>query len=78
MISTTDAQELDAIVGQWGNAYTFSYDPRTHSETPHTAQRRDGTSRTLRDASPASLLDAIKDDHTAHVSSPQTIPEGEP
>jgi hypothetical protein len=78
MMSTTDAQELDAVIRYWGNAYTFSYNPRTHPDEPHAAQRRDGTSAPLHAATPAKLLDAIKDDHTAGVSSPRAIPQGEP
>jgi hypothetical protein len=68
MDSATDAPELQAIVRFWGHAYTFSHDPGTCPGTcpgkPYAARRRDGQG-TIRAATPALLLDAIKDDAAA-------------
>jgi hypothetical protein len=75
MMSTTEAHELDAIAGFWGNAYTFSYHPDTHPDKPHAAQRRDGTGGPLRAATPAGLLDAIKDDFATGAPEPRTPQE---
>ena len=61
MDSATDAPELEAVVKFWGHAYTFSHDPEEHPEKPYAARRRDGQG-TIRAATPALLLDAIKDD----------------
>jgi len=61
MDSATDAPELEAIVRFWGHKYTFSHDPRKHPDKPYAAHRKDGTG-TLRAATPALMLDAIKDD----------------
>jgi hypothetical protein len=61
MTSTSDAPELEAIVRFWGHAYTFSHDPDQHPERPYAARRKDGQG-TIRAATPADLLDAIKDD----------------
>jgi hypothetical protein len=62
--SATDATELEAIVRFWGHAYTFSHDPEEHPVEPYAARRRDGQG-TIRAATPALLLDAIKDDAAA-------------
>lgn len=67
MTGTTDAPELEAIVKFWGHAYTFSHDPHEHPEQPYTAHRKDGQG-TSRAATPALLLDAIKDDAGARAS----------
>jgi len=64
MNSATDATELGAIAQFWGHAYTFSHDPEDHPEKPYSAHRRDGQG-TIRAATPALLLDAIKDDAAA-------------
>jgi hypothetical protein len=64
LTSTTDEPELEAIVKFWGHAYTFGHDPDTHPGDPYTARRKDGQG-TIRAATPALLLDAIKDDHRA-------------
>ena len=61
MTSATDAPELEAVVKFWGHAYTFSHDPGTCPGKPYAARRRDGQG-TIRAATPALLLDAIKDD----------------
>jgi hypothetical protein len=61
MDSATDAPELEAIVRFWGHAYTFSHDPDAHPGKPHAAHRKDRPG-TLRAATLALLLDAIKDD----------------
>jgi hypothetical protein len=61
MTSTTDAQEWEPIVRVWGTAYTFTHDPGGHPREPYAARRNDGNG-TIRAASPAELLDAIKDD----------------
>jgi hypothetical protein len=62
--SATDAPELETIIRFWGHAYTFSHDPDTHPGEPYAAHRKDGKG-TLRAATPALLLDAIKDDAAA-------------
>jgi hypothetical protein len=64
MTNVTDAPELEAIERFWGHAYTFSQDPGTHPGKPYAACRKDGHG-TIRAASPALLLDAIKDDAAA-------------
>ena len=64
MTSATDAPELESIVRFWGHAYTFSHDPGTCPGKPYAARRRDGQG-TIRAATPALLLDAIKDDAAA-------------
>jgi hypothetical protein len=64
MTSVTDATELEAIVRFWGHAYTFSHDPGTCPGEPYAARRKDGQG-TIRAATPALLLDAIKDDAAA-------------
>jgi hypothetical protein len=61
MDSATDAPGLEAIVRFWGHAYTFSHDPGEHPGEPYAARRKDGQG-TIRAATPALLLDAIKDD----------------
>jgi hypothetical protein len=61
MTSTSDAPELEAIVRFWGHAYTFSHDPAQDPAKPYAARRKDGQG-TIRAATPADLLDAIKDD----------------
>ncbi|MGD0606719.1 MAG: hypothetical protein ABSA53_24425 [Streptosporangiaceae bacterium] len=64
MDSATDAPGLEAIVRFWGHAYTFSHDTGTCPGNPYAARRRDGQG-TIRAATPALLLDAIKDDAAA-------------
>ena len=64
MDSATDAPELENIVRFWGHAYTFSHDPDADPGKPYAAARRDGQG-TIRAATPALLLDAIKDDAAA-------------
>jgi hypothetical protein len=65
MDSSTDAPELESIVRFWGHKYTFSHDPNAYQDKPYAAHRKDGTG-TLRAATPALLLDAIKDDAAGH------------
>jgi hypothetical protein len=69
LTSATDAPELEAIVKFWGHAYTFSHDPRAHPDKPYAAHRKDGQG-TIRAATPALLLDAIKDDANARPFTP--------
>jgi len=64
MSSATDEPELEAIVRFWGHAYTFSHDPGQDPGRPYAARRKDGQD-TVRAATPALLLDAIKDDAAA-------------
>lgn len=61
MNSATDAPELEAVVKFWGHAYTFSHDPGEYPDKPCAARRKDGQG-TIRAATLALLLDAIKDD----------------
>jgi hypothetical protein len=63
-MTSTDAQEWEQIVKVWGTAYTFSHDPNGYPGEPHAAQRNDGKG-TIRAATLAQLLDAIKDDAAA-------------
>jgi hypothetical protein len=65
----TDAPQLEALERFWGHAYTFSHDPGTCPGKPYAACRQDGTG-TIRAASPALLLDAIKDDAAARPFTP--------
>jgi hypothetical protein len=67
--SATDAPELEAIARFWGHAYTFSYHPDDHPDEPYDANRKDGHG-TTRAATPALLLDAIKDDAGTHPIAP--------
>jgi len=60
MTNTAGPPELNAIVRFRGHAYTFSHDPGTCPGKPLAARRKDGQ-RILRAATPALLLDAIKD-----------------
>ena len=69
MTSTIDAQEWEPIVKVWGTAYAFSHDPGGHPCEPYAARRRDGKG-TIRAASRARLLDAIKDDASARPFAP--------
>ena len=69
MTSATDATELEAIVRFWGHAYTFSHDPDQHPDKPYSAHRKGGQG-TIRAATPALLLDAIKDDANARPFTP--------
>jgi hypothetical protein len=62
--SATDAPELETIIRFWGHAYTFSHDPAADPGKPYAAHRKDGKG-TVRAATPALLLDAIKDDAAA-------------
>jgi hypothetical protein len=64
MNSAPDVPELEAIARFWGHAYTFSHDPGTCPGKPYTARRKDGKG-TIRAATLALLLDAIKDDAAA-------------
>ena len=48
----------------WGHAYTFEHDPGARSNERYAAYRRDGQG-VIRAASPAALLDAVKDDIAA-------------
>jgi hypothetical protein len=57
----TEASELEAIIRFWRDTYSFSFDPARFPDQPYAAQRI-GRQRTIRAASPALLLDAIKDD----------------
>jgi hypothetical protein len=66
---TTSATELEAIVRFWGHAYTFSHHPDTYPDEPYAASRKDGNG-TSRAATPALLLDAIKDDAAARPFTP--------
>jgi hypothetical protein len=70
MNSATDAPELETIVRFWGHAYTFSHDPDADPGNPYAARRKDGQG-TLRAATPALLLDAIKDDAAARPFTPK-------
>jgi hypothetical protein len=69
MGSATSAPELQAIQRFWGHAYTLSHDPDGHPAQPHAAHRKDGQG-TIRAATPALLLDAIKDDAAARPFTP--------
>jgi hypothetical protein len=69
MTSPTDPTELEAIVRFWGHACTFSHDPDQHPDQPYSAHRKDGQG-TIRAATPALLLDAIKDDANARPFTP--------
>jgi hypothetical protein len=60
-MNADEDRQWDAIVRCWGNAYSFSHDPGGHPGEPYAARRSDWQ-RTLRAATPAALLDAIKDD----------------
>jgi hypothetical protein len=53
-------QAWEAIIRTWGHAHTFSHDPDDHPGQPYAAHPKDGNG-TLRAATPALLLDAIKD-----------------
>ena len=64
MTSSTGASEFEAVVRFWGHAYIFEHDPGAHPSEPYAARRRDGQG-TVRAASPAALLDAVKDDIAA-------------
>jgi hypothetical protein len=61
MTATTGDPAWDEIVKTWGHAYALSHDPAAPASERYTA-RPLGTDATLRAASPAGLLDAIKDD----------------
>jgi hypothetical protein len=69
MTSAIDAQEWEPIVKVWGTAYTFSHDSGGHSCEPYAACRKDGMG-SVRAASLAELLDAIKDDAAARPFAP--------
>ncbi|MGH3408049.1 MAG: hypothetical protein ACRDRJ_36945 [Streptosporangiaceae bacterium] len=69
MNSATGAPELEAITRFWGHAYTLSHDPGTCPGKPYAARRNDGKG-TIRAATPAHLLDAIKDDAAARPFTP--------
>jgi hypothetical protein len=71
MNSATDAPELETIARFWGHAYTLSHDPGTHPAEPYAACRRDEQG-TIRAATPALLLDAIKDDAATRPFNPAT------
>jgi hypothetical protein len=62
--SAPETTELDNIARFWGHAYTLHHDPGDHPAEPYSADRKDGKG-TVRAATPALLLDAIKDDQTA-------------
>jgi len=59
--SATGTPGLEDIERFWGHAYTFSHDPSTCPGKPYAARRKDRKG-TIRAATPAHLLDAIKDD----------------
>lgn len=61
MTSATGEPDVQDIARFWGHAYTFTHDPDDHPGQPHAAHRIDGKG-TIRAATPALLLDAIKDD----------------
>jgi len=69
MSSATDAPDLEAIVRFWGHAYTFSHHPGEYPDKPYAAHPKRGEA-TLRAATPALLLDAIKDDQVARKGTP--------
>jgi hypothetical protein len=69
MTSAADAPELEAIARFWGHAYTFSRHHDDHPHEPYAARRKDGKG-TIRAATPAHLLDAIKDDAAARPLTP--------
>ena len=56
--------QWEEIARFWGTAYTFSNDPGQFPDQPCAAHRIDGNG-TVRAASAADLLDAIKDDAAA-------------
>ena len=76
MTITPDAQEWEQIVKVWGTAYTFTHDPARHPAPPDAPPRKDGRG-TLRAASPAQLLDAIKDDAAARPFTTATATAGD-
>jgi len=59
-----EASELETIIRFWRDVYTFSLDLAEFPEEPYAAHRI-GRQRTIRAATPALLLDAIKDDNAA-------------
>jgi len=71
LTSATDEPELEAIVKFWGHAYTFSHRPDIYPAKPYAARRKDGQG-TIRAATPALLLDAIKDDAAARPNTGNT------
>jgi hypothetical protein len=63
----------DEIVRTWGHAYTLSHDPDAIRGERYAA-RPLGTDTALNAATPAALLDAIKDDAAARAVSTKAIP----
>lgn len=64
-----EARQWEAIVRCWHTVYTFSHDHDGHPDEPLAAHRMDGQG-TLRAATPAALLDAIKDDAASRPFAP--------
>lgn len=59
-MSTPGETSLETVARFWGHACTFTYDPDDHPADPYAAHRIDGQG-TIRAATTAKLLDAIKD-----------------
>jgi hypothetical protein len=68
MTGTTSDPEWDQIVRFWADAYVLSIDPCSDPGRPYAARRRGAADESLRAATPAGLLDAIKDDAAARLS----------
>jgi hypothetical protein len=61
MSSPPDAIDMETVARFWGQAYTLSHRPDIWPGKPCRARRKDGHG-TVSAATPAALLDAIKDD----------------
>ncbi|HEX3963080.1 MAG TPA: hypothetical protein VHZ03_41675 [Trebonia sp.] len=72
-MTATTGSEWDEIVTTWGHAYTLVHDPDAPPDERYTARplRADTT---LRAATPAALLDAIKDDAAARAFAAKATP----
>jgi hypothetical protein len=73
MTGPTSDPEWEQIVRYWGDSYALSRDPDDRPADPYAARRMDGTGATIRAATPALLLDAVKDD----AASRHTLTAGE-
>lgn len=72
-MTATTGSEWDEIVTTWGHAYTLTNDPDAPPDERYTA-RPPGTDTTLTAATPAALLDAIKDDAAARAFATKATP----
>jgi hypothetical protein len=66
LTSETSPLGMDQVTRVWGDKYSFSHDPDGHPEEPYAARWKGGED-VVRAATPALLLDEVKEHARLHL-----------